>query len=317
MGKREYQRSENNETAEKLVQLSRSRPLTVEELGTLRASFTGSGGLVPSRFDGGQYFTPKVVVDFIVAFLRVKGGDVLEPSCGGGAFIGALPPACRVTGLELNLQTAEVAQLLCPSASILPGDALTQLGSLRETFDYCIGNPPFVDLPRGAYHEGFTFATGQRDATWFFIELGMQALLPGGWLAMVVPDGILANSSCQKQRQALLTQYWLRAVISLPRETFLHAGTSAKTSILVLQKPDRPFKANDLDYGIFMAVAEQIGWDSRLRPTGKCDLPEVLAEWGKFPKQVMLTPAASLKGQQTFFFDPSNGEPATLSPLRV
>ena len=45
--------------------------LSAEELQVLRDSYTGVGGLVPSAFDGGQFFTPRVVTEFVVAMLGV------------------------------------------------------------------------------------------------------------------------------------------------------------------------------------------------------------------------------------------------------
>ena len=317
MGRFENQRATGNEVAATLVDESSRRPLSPEELQTLSASFTGVGGLVPARFDGGQFFTPPVVISFIIDLLGIKTGDVLEPSCGGGAFLQALPPACRVTGCELNLQAAAVAQLLCPKATILTGDTLLRIEELRGRFDYCVGNPPFIDFPRGRSFDGYTLAAGQRDAVWYFLELGLEALRPGGWLAFVVPDGILANSGDLKQRMEMLNRYWLRACISLPRETFLHAGTGVKTSVLVVQRPTRPFNSGDLDYSIFMAVAEQIGWDSRRRPTGKCDLPEILTAWRAHPAEVTLRPGASTDGQEVTFYNPSCGEPPQTSLRRL
>ena len=317
MGKHAHQRSAANDLAAGLLDAARNRVLTPEELRSLRESFSGTGGLVPSWFDSGQFFTPPVVVEFMIALLGITGGDVLEPSCGGGAFIGALPPACRVTGLELQGQAAAVARLLNPAATIIQGDALQQLEAMAGRFDYCIGNPPFIDLPRGAAYAGFDWANGQRDGVWYFLEIGMRALRPGGWLAFVVPDGILANRSCLDRRTHLLDHYWLRAVISLPRETFLHAGTGVKTSVLVVQKPDCDFRKEDMDYSVFMAVAEQMGWDSRRRPTGKCDLPEILTEWRRLALEVVLTNQASAVGQPVLFYKPAYGEPAQASHRRL
>lgn len=101
---------------------------------------------------------------------------------------------------------------------------------------------------------------------------------PGGILAYVVPDGILGNSKDEPLRKWIMNeQAWVKAVISLPPETFKIVGTTVKTSVLVLQK--RLLGVDRGNYPIFMALSKEIGWDSRGRSTGKCDLPEILATW--------------------------------------
>jgi hypothetical protein len=75
-----------------------------------------------------------------------------------------------------------------------------------------------------------------------------------------------------------LENFWLRAVISLPTETFALVGTTCKTSILIIQKPFEGIALKGKDYSVFMAVVKSVGWDSRGRQT-KNELPEVVAEF--------------------------------------
>lgn len=278
MGRAERKRYENNDRVSELVRESETRELTSEEIGEIRAKYTGIGGLVSSDWAAGQFFTPSVVTRFVVDLVGIRPGDmVLEPSCGGGSFLSALPEGALPLGIEWRHETARVARLLHPTATIHQGDALEMKADTDGKFDIVVGNPPFVDVPRNADYKGFEFTRFSRRAEWMFIEMALDALKPGGIMAMIVPDGILGNSKDQPLRKYMLEHYYLRGVISLPAETFRPVGTSCKTSVLIVQKPVGEIDTSD--YNIFMAVVKDIGWDSRNRPTNRTDLPAVLAEW--------------------------------------
>ena len=69
-----------------------------------------------------------------------------------------------------------------------------------------------------------------------FVERFMQLCKPGGRIAIILPDGVLANSQTQPIRNWLLLQGQVKAVVSLPRRVFTGAGANAKTSILFMRK---------------------------------------------------------------------------------
>lgn len=69
-----------------------------------------------------------------------------------------------------------------------------------------------------------------------FIERFIQLTKSGGWIAIIIPDGILANSNLHYVRQFISEKTKVLAIISLPRGTFKQVGTNAKTNILFLQK---------------------------------------------------------------------------------
>jgi len=69
-----------------------------------------------------------------------------------------------------------------------------------------------------------------------FVERFVQLCKPGGWIAIILPDGVLANSQTQPIRNWLLLQGQVKAVISLPRCAFTGVGANAKTSVLFLRK---------------------------------------------------------------------------------
>ena len=90
-----------------------------------------------------------------------------------------------------------------------------------------------------------------------FIDRFIQLAKPGGWIAIIIPDGILANSNLHYVREFIAKKAKVEAIISLPRETFKNAGTSAKTSILFLRKLEEDEKIS-WDYPVFLASIEKI-----------------------------------------------------------
>lgn len=123
-----------------------------------------------------------------------------------------------------------------------------------------------------------------------FVNRCLEFLAPGGRLGIVLPDGMLANSSMQFVRDWILRWARLRAVVSLPQETFAPYGAGVKTSVVFLQKRDKPLpalkpvkaqldlfsaaedtqKAADEDYDVYMARIDNIGYDA----TGRFSVSE-------------------------------------------
>lgn len=90
-----------------------------------------------------------------------------------------------------------------------------------------------------------------------FIDRFIQLAKPGGWIAIIIPDGILANSNFNYVRKFIAGKTRIEAIISLPRETFKQTGTTAKTSILFLRKISKDEKAS-WDYSVFLASVQVI-----------------------------------------------------------
>ncbi len=82
-----------------------------------------------------------------------------------------------------------------------------------------------------------------------FIERFIQLCKDDGWIAVIIPDGILANSNMHYVREFISENTKVEAIVSLPRDAFKHVGTSAKTSILFLKKQ----KMVNLNYPVFLA----------------------------------------------------------------
>jgi type I restriction enzyme M protein len=77
-----------------------------------------------------------------------------------------------------------------------------------------------------------------------FINRSLEYLVPGGKLAIVLPDGVLANTSTQFVRDWILRKAKLKIVVSLPQETFSPYGAGVKTSVIVVEKRNVPL-SND------------------------------------------------------------------------
>jgi type I restriction enzyme M protein len=107
------------------------------------------------------------------------------------------------------------------------------------------------------------------DPAVLFIDRNLQLLKPGGLLMIVVPDGILSNSGDRYVREYIMGKKnpvtgefeggkaILKAVVSLPQETFALSGAGAKTSLLYLKKKEHP---GEKQGPVFMAVADEVGF---------------------------------------------------------
>ena len=107
-----------------------------------------------------------------------------------------------------------------------------------------------------------------------YCERVWQLLKPGGQAAVVLPDGLLTNASLQAVRNWLLERFKVLAVVSLPQFAFAHFGAGVKSSVVFLEKRQPNIPASD-DEAIFMAMAENIGYDATGRTTYQV---EVLSE---------------------------------------
>ena len=107
-----------------------------------------------------------------------------------------------------------------------------------------------------------------------YCERIWQLLKPGGQAAVVLPDGLLTNASLQGVRNWIVERFKVLAVVSLPQFAFAHFGAGVKSSVVLLEKR-LPGAALRGDEAIFMAMAENIGYDATGRSTYQV---EVLSE---------------------------------------
>ena len=177
--------------------------------------------------------------------------------------------------------------------NIIRHDALDYLRNIeskketlaRDKFDLILTNPPFGAVIKrtekvDGYLEQFelqrylgkTYPNPKAKRASIkteiaFIERIHSFLKPGtGRAAVVLPDGILTNSSLQGVRHWMLNHFQLLGVVSLPQFAFSHYDAGVKASIVFLRRLDDGETPND-DDAIFMALAENIGYDASGRKT--------------------------------------------------
>lgn len=206
----------------------------------------------------GQFFTPPPVVDLCFSLLHwlqpgPRTGRLVDLSCGEGAFLqGALragfaPEA--LYGVDADPRLPALWRRSLPSGVHLAlGDGL--VGAGEELFDVVVGNPPFgggADPQHDQYlasHYHWWRLGKRRQAELprelWFLERSLRLLKPEGLLAMVLPEGFLANRRWRPQREALFAMCQIEAIVGLPRTVFRSSGTTVKTALLFLRKTSPP-----------------------------------------------------------------------------
>jgi len=201
-------------------------------------------------------------------------------------------------GIEINDSIARVAKMNMiihddGHTNVIGFDALENIGKMNDKnhgfaknhFDVIVTNPPFganVKRSEHPYLETFTLgksesisktgkttvkARDNQKTEILFIERCIELLKPdAGKMAIVLPDGILTNSSLQYVRDFLMERCQILAIVSLPQFAFTHFGAGVKSSLVFVRKKAIGEKLGK--YKIFMAIAEHIGYEA----TGKKDL---------------------------------------------
>ena len=103
-----------------------------------------------------------------------------------------------------------------------------------------------------------------------------------GRIAIVLPDGILTNSSLQNVRDFIMEHCQILGIVSLPQFAFAHFGAGVKSSLVFLRRKGE--NESIKDYPIFMSIAEHIGYDATGRADTKNDLDMIFEEYNKFLK---------------------------------
>ena len=201
--------------------------LTEEEYAAARASTLTA------------FYTPPVVIRSIYQALTNMGfktGNLLEPSCGIGNFIGMRPEALadsKIYGVELDGISGRIAQQLYQQSSIaVQGFEKTDLPD--SFFDAAIGNVPFGSFKViDKRYDRYNFLIHD-----YFFARTLDKVRPGGVLAFVTSKGTM-DKDTPTVRKYLAQRADLLGAIRLPNNTFKDAaGTDVTSDILFLQKRD-------------------------------------------------------------------------------
>lgn len=220
------------------------------------------------RSGAGQYFTPRALVEAIVACVQPRPmRTISDPACGTGGFLLAVHASLSRLPLEtheaefLRLKTFSGTEIvpathrLCLMNLHLHGigradgapaierrDALT---ASPQAVDYVFANPPFgrrstaIDSVAGgaeALRGHHSLPTSNKQLA--FLQHVMNMLKPGGSAAVVVPDNVLFERGVgDRVRQRLLTDYNLHTVLRLPTGILYAQGV--KANVLFFDRPSR------------------------------------------------------------------------------
>jgi type I restriction-modification system DNA methylase subunit len=232
-----------------------------------------------------------------------------DPTCGVGSFLTNTyeytshnkimdPQNLILIGQDkvermVRLATINLALANVDKHEIFIGNSLSDDASISKysgTVDVILTNPPFgarfpMSMIQSEFKESLGFfgktlkTSSTVDSELLFIDRDLKLLKDGGYMLMVVPDGVVsAKGIAATFRQYLSTEIEVKAIIELPPTTFAQAGTRTKTSIVYLQKTKVQQNSS-----VFMAVVSDLGFQVSSRkgvqvkvPIGKNELPDVL-----------------------------------------
>lgn len=222
-----------------------------------------------SKKGAGQYFTPRVLIDSMVALVQPKLGEVIEdPAAGTAGFLIAADKFIKeknggdlvglpvkkqefqrhdaFVGMELVPETRRLALMNCllhnihgpakEEGAVFLGDTLSgEHKKLPAQVDVILTNPPFGTARGGGLpsREDFLFRTSNKQLA--FVEHIYRALKAGGRAAVVLPDNVLFEDGVgQKLRKDLMDKCNLHTVLRLPTGIFYAQGV--KTNVLFFSR---------------------------------------------------------------------------------
>ena len=219
---------DENNSAWETEYLELSSVLTPEEYASARESTLTA------------FYTPPEVITAIYKAMEQMGfkeGNLLEPSCGIGNFIGMLPDSMqdsKIYGVELDTISAGIAQQLYQKTTIA-AQGFEETNLPDSFFDGVVGNVPFGDFKvLDKRYDKHKFLIHD-----YFFAKSLDKLRPGGVMALVTSKGTMDKETLAV-RKYIAQRAELLGAIRLPNNTFKgNAGTEVVSDILILQKRDR------------------------------------------------------------------------------
>ncbi len=227
----------------------------------LIAQFASSAGK-----KGGEFYTPKEVVELLVDLLDPEEGmRICDPTCGSGGMLvqsvahlkekGQNPKNITLSGQEINVGTWAICKMNLllhglKSAQIKRGDILrepklTSQGKLT-LFDIVIANPPFSlknwghKYAQSDPYKRFRFGIPPKSyGDYAFVQHMISTVKPEGRLGVVLPHGTLFRGGAEgKIRKGILEEDLLEGIIGLPSKLFYGAGIPACLFLINKKKPN-------------------------------------------------------------------------------
>ena len=262
------------------------------------------------RVGEGTYTTPVPLSELLVQLVQPRQGEhIIDPACGTGLFlIESLKymEAQSITeekslsnfwevrqkyqrnivGVERNAEVAELAttNLVLNGISpkqIIKADALDKRELERSgikigAYDIVLLDPPIGAAPRDEHilsQYEIVRKSGKITLEMLFIERAIELTRPGGVLALLVPDSLLALPANVHVRSWILDRATPKAIISLPPEAFSPAGHQGKATILLLKR--NPSNARK-DENVLVAEVQSVGYDRFGQASGHSDFPDLI-----------------------------------------
>lgn len=194
------------------------------------------------------FYTSPVITNAIyegLSNIGFKGGEVLEPSCGVGNFLGTMPDSMRensnLSGVEIDSISGRIAQKLYPEASIAI-NGFEKVKPSKGAFDLAVGNVPFGNhgVPDNTKaYKGLLIHD-------YFFAKSLDSVRSGGVVAFVTSTGTLDKEDT-KVRQMLAQKAELMGAVRLPNNAFWkNAGTPTTTDIIFLKKREKPLNISEM-----------------------------------------------------------------------
>ena len=185
------------------------------------------------------FYTPPIVIKSMYQALEnmgLKSGNILEPSCGVGNFIGMKPEFlsdCKMYGVELDSVSGRIAAQLYQKSKIAV-EGYEKVNLPDSFFDVAIGNVPFGEFKVfDSRYDRYNFFIHD-----YFFAKTLDKVRPGGVIAFITSSGTMDKKNPYVRRY-LAQRAELIGAIRLPNDTFTkNAGTKVTSDILFLQKRD-------------------------------------------------------------------------------
>jgi type I restriction enzyme M protein len=214
-----------------------------------------------NRKNHNQYFTPEFAVEKALSFIpETSVQNIIDPAVGNGAFLKAASRKwknAKLFGIDIDKDVVSALnKSSLPNSYFVPADSLLrktwQLPKFQQVlskggFDLVVGNPPFSSWFQRVESEeilsNYELAKNNGNLKKsqaieiLFLEIFVRLSGKEGFIVIVLPDGILSNPQYQYVREFILKNTKVLHITSLPRNIF--EQTSAKTSILILEKQDK------------------------------------------------------------------------------
>lgn len=217
------------------ARIAEGGPYSADDLAQFR-QYSGNGGCGDSL---NEFYTDPGVARAMwstIAAMGITHGTALEPSCATGVFLHTAPAGFKITGVELDPTSAQVATALHGDRHEIQTASLERFATTDDRqFDVVIGNPPYG--PRG-----FLAKDDKKDistAEAYFTDTALDKCRPGGVVALVVPTGIMDSKSARSFRESMLRKGEFLGALRMPNTAFEHSHTEVTTDVVFLRKrPD-------------------------------------------------------------------------------